>query len=290
MPNNNQEAWQAANFINYFIIKKIPYAEPKIGFTNTVSALTRTKIINFYKTHYSSNGAVLAIVGKITHQTSKAHRPIDVSKALPTNKNIPIKKWPTLKSKKHTKHINFPSTQTHILLGTLGIQRGAKDTFSLYVGNKILGGGWTSKLFQDIRVKQGLAYSVYSYFLPLKYKGPFLITLQTSNKTTQQALTQTKEILQKFTQQGPSVKEIDKAKRYISGNFPLRINSNSKKIGYIAMIGFYNLPLNYLDTFVQNINKVTKKDIQKSFKQLIDINKMTLVTVGNDSQDSNNSE
>lgn len=259
--------------------KTVPYANPGIGTKQTVAALTRQQVLNFYQRYYSNKGATLAIVGDITKK--KAQRiAAQVNNALPSNLTHKTKKWPKINPKEHTQHINFPSTQTHILLGTLGIKRGSINTFPLYVGNRILGGGWPSQLFQNIRVKQGLAYSVYSYFLPLEHQGPFLINLQTSNQTAQQALSETKTLLKKFTTQGPTDKEINEAKRYIIGNFPLRINNNSKKINYIAMIGFYNLPLDYLDNFIENINNVSKETIMQAFKQLINLNKMTLVTVG----------
>jgi len=88
------------------------------------------------------------------------------------------------------------------------------------------------------------------------------------------------ETLQNFIEQGPTAKELEAAKKNITGGFPLRIDSNKDILEYIAMIGFYNLPLDYLDTFNQRVEAVTLKEIRDAFQRRIDPEKMATVMVG----------
>jgi zinc protease len=159
--------------------------------------------------------------------------------------------------------------------------RGDEDYFDLYVGNHILGGnGLVSRLSQEVRENRGLSYSTYSYFLPMRKQGPFILGLQTKNETAQEALKVLKDELRKFVNQGPTAEELEASKKNITGGFPLRISSNSKIAGYIAMIGFYGLPLDYLDQFNAKIEAVTLDSIKTAFQRRVNPDKMATVLVG----------
>ena len=178
-------------------------------------------------------------------------------------------------------HHEFPSSQTHIIMGQPGIHRKDKDYFTLYVANHILGGsGFGSRIMEEIREKRGLAYSSYSYFVPMLKRGPFTIGMQTSNKQTDEAMKVLKETLKDFIENGPTEKELLHAKKNITGGFPLRIDSNSDISGYIAMIGFYDLPLSYLKDFNQRVENVSLAQIKETLKRRIHPEKMFTVTVG----------
>ena len=112
---------------------------------------------------------------------------------------------------------------------------------------------------------RGLAYSVNSFFQPLAQLGPFQIGMQTKKAQANEALKVTREVLAAFLAQGPSESEVQAAKQNLIGSFPLRLDSNRKLLDNVAMIGFYGLPLDYLDRYPENIDRVTVADIQAAF-------------------------
>ena len=177
--------------------------------------------------------------------------------------------------------ISHPASQSHILIGAPGMARSDPDFFPLYVGNYILGGGgFASRLMNEMREKKGLAYSVYSYFMPLKQPGAFQIGLQTKKEQADEALKLVRGTLADFIAKGPTEKELLAAKQNIIGGFPMRIDSNRKILGYLSVIGFYDLPLTYLDDFTRNIDRVTVAQIRDAFKRHIDPQAMATVIVG----------
>jgi zinc protease len=180
-----------------------------------------------------------------------------------------------------TQHIEFPSTQTHVLVGLKGTYRKDPDYFSLYVGNHILGGGsLVSKLFDEVREKRGLAYSASSAFVPFLKEGVFVASLQTRNDQTQQALAVLNQTVADFIEKGVSETELTAAKNNIVGGFPMRFDTNKELANYVTMIGFYEMPLDYLDTFQDNIQKVTAADIADAFKRRVNLANLQTVTVG----------
>jgi zinc protease len=159
--------------------------------------------------------------------------------------------------------------------------RNDEDYFPLYVGNYILGGGgFVSRLMNEVREKRGLAYSVYSYFMPMQQPGAFQIGLQTKKEQADESLKLVRETLRAFVDKGVTEKELLAAKQNIIGGFPLRIDSNKKIIDYLSVIGFYDLPLTYLDDFTARVDKVTTRQIQDAFKRRIDPDSLATVIVG----------
>jgi zinc protease len=177
--------------------------------------------------------------------------------------------------------IAHPASQSHILLGYPGIKRGDPDLFPLYVGNYILGGGgFVSRLTEEVREKRGLVYSVYSYFMPMGELGPFQIGLQTKKEQAQDAIQLVNQTLDNFLKKGVTEAELKAAKANIIGGFPMRIDSNSKILDYLAVIGFYKLPLNYLDEYNANVAKVTAAQIKDAFNRRIKPENFVTVIVG----------
>ena len=193
---------------------------------------------------------------------------------------LPAVSYPASASEQRIAH---PATQAHILLGYPGIKRGDVDFFPLYVGNYILGGGgFVSRLTEEVREKRGLVYSVYSYFMPTAEIGQFQVGLQTKREQADEALKLVRETLNKFVAGGVTEEELKAAKQNIVGGFPMRIDSNAKILDYLAMIGFYKLPLTYLDTFNDEVSKVTTAQIKEAFNRRIKTDKMVTVIVGAD--------
>ena len=262
-----------------------PYASSQNGTEESIAALTRDDLITFYKQYFVNKNGQLALVGAITKKQAEEIAN-NVSKALLSGgrgegqKAAPIPEVKPLEKAK-TIRIPFPSTQAHIMIGQPGDKRGDKDYFSLYLGNHGLGGsGFTSRLMKEVRVKRGLSYSVYSYFIPMRENGPFMLGLQTKLSQTDEAIKVARDVLETFQKEGPSEEDLKASKTNIVGGFPLRTASNSDIIGYLAMIGFYGLPLNYLDTFTDTVQKVTREQVIDAFKRRIHTDKMLTVIVG----------
>ena len=179
------------------------------------------------------------------------------------------------------KYIAFDSAQAHVLLGQPGYQRKDPDFFALTVGNYILGGGgFVSRLTAEVREKRGLSYSVYSGFSPGLHAGAFTIGLQTRPDQAKQALTVSREVLARFVQDGPTQDELDAAKSNLIGGFPLLIDSNRKLLGNLANIAWNNLALDYLDSWTQQVDKVTVADVRNAFARKLQPEKMVTVVVG----------
>lgn len=270
----------ANNLFFNTIYQSYPYAHATIGDSKTVEKLTPEKLLAYYKQYYVGSNATIVIVGDVRQAQAKQIANQIIGK-LPKGK--PAKNLSTPKSQPKEKniHINYPASQTYIRIGELGISRKNKDYIPLYVGNYILGGGvLVSRLFKEVREEKGLTYNIYSFFIPLEQKGPFLVTLQTRNKTTKQAISLIKDQLQSFLTDGPTVSELTAAKQNIIGGFPLLLDSNDAILSQVANIAFYKLPLNYLDTYRDKVNNVTLNDIKNAFNRHINVNNMVTVTVG----------
>ena len=168
-------------------------------------------------------------------------------------------------------------------IGLPAIERGNPDFFPLLVGNYTLGGGgFVSRLMKEVRDKRGYAYSVYSYFAPLKQTGPFQIGLQTKRSQARDALKVTREVLTDFLKDGPSDDELAAAKANLTGSFPLRLDSNKKILDNVANIGFYGLPLDYLDQYQAKVQEVTADDVRKAFARRVRPENLITVTVAAD--------
>ncbi|MGB4813310.1 MAG: pitrilysin family protein [Methylophilaceae bacterium] len=257
-----------------------PYARDESGTVASVTAINAQDLKKFYQQHYGANGAVIAMMGDLTReQASKIAN--ELAAGLPkTSAPTPLPAV-TLPIAENTQKIAHPASQSHILIGYPGIKRIDPDYFALYVGNYILGGGgFVSRLTEEVREKRGLVYSVYSYFMPMQELGPFQIGLQTKKEQAGEALKVVHETLDKFMQNGVTEKELQAAKDNIIGGFPMRIDSNGKILDYISMIGFYQLPLTYLEDYNKKVNAVTTAQIKEAFNRRIDTKKLVTVIVG----------
>jgi len=267
-----------------------PYAQPQNGTEASIEAMTIEDIKAYYKQFFVVKNAQLALVGSINRKDAEKLA-VNIAKALMSNdKGVGEKapEVPEVQPLKQAKvvHIPYPSKQAHIMIGQPGDKRGDKDYFSLYLGNHGLGGsGFTSRLMKEVRVKRGLAYSVYSYFIPMQENGPFMLGLQTKLSQTNEALQVVRDVLTKFQKEGPSEEDLKASKLNITGGFPLRTASNDDIIGYLAMIGFYGLPLDYLDTFTNTINNISRDEVMDAFKRRVHPDKMLTIIVGGEAKD-----
>ncbi len=257
-----------------------PYASPVSGTRESLNKITLQEVRKFYHKYYVAKNATIAVVGEVTR--SQAEKIIQtLVSALPAGKKAAALPAVKALTKAKTIVINYPSSQTHIYEGQPGIKRGDKDYFTLYMANQPFGGsGFSSRLMHVIREKNGLVYSVYSYFLPMRKDGPFIMGMQTRTSKTDEALSLLNAQLRKYLKTGPSKAELAASKSNVISGFPLNIDSNSKLLGYIGMIGFYDLPTDYLDSFTDHIKAVSLAEINAAMKRRLNANKMVTVIVG----------
>ncbi|MEN8166908.1 MAG: pitrilysin family protein [Pseudomonadota bacterium] len=257
-----------------------PYAGDPEGARESVQAIAREDLIATHRRLYVARNAVVAIVGAV--ERAQAERIAErVTRGLAEGEHAPpLPEVQPLAAAVEEK-IDFPSTQAHIYMAQPGLKRGDRDYFTLYVGNHVLGGsGLVSLLSEEVREKRGLSYSVSSYFLPMREPGLFQLGLQTKNAQAEEALKVLRETLRRFVKEGPTEQQLRAAKQNITGGFPLRIASNSKIVEYLAVIGFYDLPLDYLDVFTSKVEAVTAEQIRDAFQRRVDPERMVTVQVG----------
>lgn len=257
-----------------------PYAQPSDGEIETVDKLTRQDLLRFYDNHYGTARAVVAIIGDVGRAEAEAIADQVTGHLAEQGTCEELPKVEPL-AKPQVQRIAHPATQAHIVIGQPGVARGDPDYYTLYVGNYVLGGGgFDSRILNEIRQKRGLAYSAYSYFAPLQQPGPFQLGLQTKKQDADVALKVAQETLRRFIQEGPSSAELKQAKNNIILGFPLRIDTNRKLLEYLGVIGFYGLPLSYIDDFPREIAKVDAAAIRAAFQRRLNPDKMVTVMVG----------
>lgn len=257
-----------------------PYGLRATGEIPSVGALTRDDVVAFYRRHYVSSGAVVAIIGAVDRAEAEAIAE-RLTTALPRG-DAPDPMAPVaLLAKPATSMLEHSAAQAHLFIGAPGIRRADPDYFPIWVGNYILGGGgFNSRFTEEVREKRGLSYSVYSFFAPYQQAGAFTIGLQTRKDQAAAALEVVRATLRRFVDEGPSEKDLEGAKQNIIGGFALRIDSNRKILDYLAVIGFYRLPLDYLEQFPERVAEVTVAQIRDAFRRRVDPDRLVTVVVG----------
>ncbi|MDZ7842087.1 MAG: pitrilysin family protein [Gammaproteobacteria bacterium] len=257
-----------------------PYGHMPEGDEQSVKKITRADLISFHERYYTGANAVVAIVGDLSRARAEETAEKIVG-LLPEGDPAPPLAPVAGREKSARVEEPFPSQQSHLLLGQPGITRDDPDYFPLYVGNHILGGsGLISRLSVQIREERGLAYSVYSYFVPMQRRGPYMLGLQTKNEQADNARKIVIETVGRFIDEGPAADELEAARNNITGGFPLRLDSNEEIAGNLLNIAYYGLPLDYLDTYPEKVSAVTIEEIRDAFRRRIDPQQWVQVRVG----------
>lgn len=250
---------------------------------HSVAALSRDDLVAFHRNNYSAQGAVISMIGAITRAEAEVIA-ADLSAALPSRAAVaPIPPVPAPAGE--VVRIAHPSAQAHIAVGMPAVKRSDPEYYALLVGNYSLGGGgFVSRLMKEVREKRGYAYDVHSYFAPRKLEGPFQIGLQTRTEQADEALKVVHDVLDGYLQKGPTEAELKAAKQYYVDGLALRIDSNAKLLGYLSAIGFYELPLNFIDDYPRLINSVTAAQVRAAFASHVKKNGLVTVIVGPDAK------
>ncbi len=245
----------------------------------TIESITRDDLLQFHRLHYVANRAVISIIGDINREQAQAIA-TELTRDLPQGE--PLSPLPDVVPSTGTEQrIPHPASQAHILIGMPALSRGDPDFFALTVGNYILGGGgFVSRISREVREQRGLAYSSYSYFSPMAQAGPYQAGLQTRKDQTDEALKVVRDTIARFLREGPTEAELKAAKDNLIGGFPLRIDNNRKILDNLAMIGYHQLPLDYLATWTTQVSKVSIADIRSAFARKLAMDHLVTVIVG----------
>lgn len=270
---------QAGLMLNKQLYGNHPYGHPSEGTAQSIAPIGLAQLQAFHKRAYASGNAVIALVGDLS--LDEAHTIAEqVSSALPKGPRLAPVGEPT-EPKPGLTHLDFPSKQTHLLLAELGIDRNDPDYAALSLGNQILGGGaFGTRLMSEVREKRGLTYGVYSGFTAMQARGPFMINLQTRAELSEGTLKLVQDILRDYLRTGPTQQELDDAKRELAGSFPLSNASNASIVGQLGAIGFYDLPLTFLEDFMQQSQALTVDQVKTALNKHLDADKMVIVTAG----------
>ncbi|MFI9652119.1 insulinase family protein [Guyparkeria halopsychrophila] len=257
-----------------------PYAHPTEGTRESVESIDPSAVRAFHQQRFVAANATVVIVGDL--DADQARRLADtLTEGLPTGQPAPALPEVAPLQESETVRIDFPSEQSTVLVAFDGVKRKHEDYLPLYVGNHMLGGsGFASRLMSELREKRGLAYSTYSYLMPLRAGGRLVMGIQTRNDQVDTALSLMNEELARFIDEGPTDEELADSQANIVGGFPMRLNSNSKIIEQIGALAFLDLPLDYFDEYTDRVEAVTADEILQAFDQHIEPQKRVVVIVG----------
>lgn len=259
-----------------------PYGRPSIGTEETVARITRDDILEFYNRYYTPNKTIVAVVGDVTEEEIRKllaqyfgdWKPKDVTAVSPAPA-VPLQQRKVVT-------VDRDLTQATIHLGNLGINRENPDFYAVVVMNYILGGGgFSSRMMDNIRDNMGLVYDVSSGFNAAKDIGAFEVTMQTKNESANQAIFEALKEIEMIRIHPVTDRELEDAKAYLTGSFPLRLDTNAKIARMLTNIEFYNLGLDYVEQYPRYINAVTKDDIMRVAKKYLTTENYLLVVVGN---------
>ena len=251
----------------------------------SVAAVSVNDLVQFHKQFYRGDRMIVSIVGDVDRAQAE-----EIVKALlkqiPAS-GQPIAKLPELERSpveplaQREIQIPFDSQQAHIAMGMTAVARNNPDYFPLLVGNYVLGGGgFVSRLMAEVREKRGLAYSVFSYFIPGKENGIFQAGLQTKSDQAALALEVMSSTTAQFIADGPTPSELMAAKANLVNGYPLRIDNNRKLLDNVSSIAWNDLPLDTMDVWTKQVEAVTLDQVNAAFKKYLAMDRMKIVVLG----------
>ncbi len=271
----------AEKAFNRIVFQDSPYSHPVEGTKESVPKLTREDVVRFYKTFYHPNNALLSIAGDITQEEVKT-KIIPLFAEWPAG---PIPKSdlsPGGAKKGEIVKINRDLAQANIIIGGIGVARSNPDYYALTVMNYILGGGgFGSRLMDEIRVKRGLAYSVGSFFDPKKFQGTFQVVLQTKNASALEAISLAMKQIERIRKETVSAEALQRAKNYLIGSFPMRFDTQGKLVNFLSQVEYFGLGLDYPEKYPALIKSVSREDVLRVAQEYLHPEQSLQVIVGN---------
>jgi len=258
-----------------------PYAHPVAGTIESVRKLNRDQVVRFHREHYRPDGAAIAVVGEVTADEIRQALSRRLAGWTPPKEALAVIPPAPASTPAATETITRADlTQATVYLGRPGIRQDHPDYFPLVVANYVLGGGSASRLYTHVREERGLAYSVYSSLSPGRYGASYVVSLQTRVDAVGEAVRLVKEEMARMGQAPVEERELQLAKSYLIGSFPLRLDTSRKVADLLIGIEEYGLGLDYPDRFKAEIAKVEAADVRRVAARYMDPATFSSVTVG----------
>ncbi|MCP4933322.1 MAG: insulinase family protein [bacterium] len=258
-----------------------PYARPVKGSQSSIKNITSKDLETYRRKIFSKDTLKIGVVGDITAKDLAVILDKIFDDLAEKSDLVAISEVSKIKGSTR-KVITMDNPQSVALFGHQGIKREDKDFIPAYVLNYILGGGgFASRLMTEVREKRGLAYSVYSYLYPLDHSALFMGGVATKNDALEKSLDVITSELKRLSEKGPSATELENAKRYLTGSYPLRFDTSSKIASQLLWIQMDELGLDYIDTRNQKVEDVTHEQIKAVAKRLIHPDQLIITIVGN---------
>ena len=257
-----------------------PYGRPTDGTLESVAAIQVADLRRFVKERLARDTLYIGVVGDITAEQlapllDQTFGPLP-AKAAP---------WQVPLTEPRTDGrlvvIDKPLKQSNILFADKGIMRKDPDFYAAYVMNHILGGGgFTSRLYREVREKRGLAYSVYSHLHPMDRSAAYLGGAGTANARVSETLKVLRDEWAKLAKDGVTEAELTAAKQFLTGSFPLRFTATERIASMLVGMQMEDLGMDYLDKRNGYIEAVTLDDIRRVARKLLHPDDLTIVVVG----------
>lgn len=255
------------------------YGSPVDGTPESVKKLTRDDVLAYHRDEIQPGRTICAIVGDVATSEMKA----TVQKRLGDWKGgeKPLAAKAATAPPAKTVVVDRPVTQASVILGQIGVARSNPDYFPILLMNWVLGGGgFNSRLMQTIRTKSGLAYSVASAFESSKLPGAFQVALQTKVESASEAIALARAEIRKLHDEGATDAELTAAKDYLTGNFPLRLDSTGKLAGFLGQVEYFGLGDDYIERYAERVRAVTLDDVKKAAAKYLQPDALVQVVVG----------
>ncbi len=257
-----------------------PYSRSVKGYEQSLSKITRDDLVSFVNNNFARDNLTVAVVGDISEERLGKLLD-DVFGQLPKKSTLNKVAEAAPPKGPVTKVIEMDVPQSVAQFGRIGLKRDDKDFIPAYILNYIIGGGgFSSKLMEEVREKRGLAYSVYSYLSPYRRGSAYIGGVATENKSIGKSLQVIREVFEDIAKNGPTADELENAKQYLTGSYALRFDTSSKIASQLLWIQIENLGVKYIDERNANIEKVTLEDIKRVAAQLLKSDDLIITIVG----------
>lgn len=257
-----------------------PYGSDDLGTLETIGTISAEDIIQAHKVGLTKDRVIVAAVGDIT--TEELGILVNqLLETLPESQETQMPSYVSDALKSGVKVIEFPNPQATILFGHSGIARNDDDFFAAYLLNHVLGGsGFESRLMSEVREKRGLTYGIGSFLASRRYGDLIIGQVATANETVAQTIDVITQEWQKIGKFGVTEAELQAAKTYLTGAYPLRFDGNGPIANILAGMQFQGLSPDYIKTRNDRLNAVTLEDIQRVANRLFHADQLRFVVVG----------